>query len=347
MGEVRRRVLIAAASLLLSSAAIAQPVFPGREWQPIDAARAGWSSDKLKAAGRQAQAVGATAVMVVHDGRLVLAWGDVARRVHVASVRKSFLSALYGIGVADGRIDTGKTLRDLGIDDRPPRLTAIEKTARVRDLLMARSGVYHAAAFESSDQKQRRPARGSHRPGTFWYYNNWDFNALGTIWRQRTGEDIFVAVEQRIARPIGMQDFSAGDGRYVFESVSDHPAYRMEFTARDLARFGWLYLNKGSWTGRQVVPAAWVADSTRPHSDARPGLGYGLMWWAAKSEVQLQVRVGPGSFSARGAGGQYVLVLPAYNLVVVHLHERPYADESRAGEVLKLILEAAPSRQRR
>ena len=56
--------------------------------------------------------------------------------------------------------------------------------------------------------KKNRPARGSHAPGTFRYYNNWDFNVLGTIFEKRTGLKIGEAFYQRIAKPIGMQDFS-------------------------------------------------------------------------------------------------------------------------------------------
>jgi CubicO group peptidase (beta-lactamase class C family) len=87
-------------------------------------------------------------------------------------VRKSLLSALVGIGVAEGRIRLGETIGALGIDDRDPGLTETEKEATIRDLLMARSGIYHPAAYEAPDMKARRQQRGSHPPGSFWYYNN-------------------------------------------------------------------------------------------------------------------------------------------------------------------------------
>ncbi|WP_234843725.1 serine hydrolase [Sinorhizobium meliloti] len=69
--------------------------------------------------------------------------------------------------------------------------------------------IYHATAYETGDIKRKRPARGSHAPGSFWFYNNWDFNALGTIYRQQTGEDIFQSFEKKIARPLDM------DGRFL------------------------------------------------------------------------------------------------------------------------------------
>ena len=338
----RQALAAAAAMVFLALPAAGQPVFPGRDWQSGDAAAMGWSSPRLAAARDSASGMGASAVMIVQHGRVVASWGDPARRVRVNSMRKSVLSALYGLAIAEGRIDLGATLADLDIDDTPPALSPAEKRATVRDLLMARSGVYHDAASESEAMKSRRPARGGHAPGAHWYYNNWDFNALGTIWRQRTGEDIFAAVERRIARPIGMVDFTAADGAYVASRVSRHPTYHMDFTARDLARFGWLYLQRGRWDGHQVIPAAWVEESTRPLTrDVGPGIGYGYLWWASTGAEQLGVAVGPGAYSARGYGGQYLFVLPAHDMVVVLLHAAHVADK-RAGEVLRRIMAAAP-----
>src|SRR4029079_9227231 len=101
-----------------------------------------------------------------------------------------------------------KTLGDLGIDDRPPRLTEIEKQATILDLLRARSGVYHDAARETAAMRAARPPRGSHSPGTFNYYNNWDFNVLGAIFERVTGRKIFDEFHERIAKPIGMRGYS-------------------------------------------------------------------------------------------------------------------------------------------
>lgn len=325
--------------------AAAETVFPDRDWAVVDPAAVGWSTDKLKTAEAQARDFGSTSVVIVQGGRVVAAWGDPARKVRVASVRKSLLSALYGIAIADGRIDPEATLLSLAIDDKPPSLSETEKTATVRQLLAARSGVYHEAAAEPESMKARRPARGSHAPGTFWYYKNWDFNALGTIYRRKTNEDIFKSFEARLARPIGMQDFTAADGRYAFALVSEHPAYHFDISARDLARFGWLFLNRGNWSGRQIVPAAWVDESTRLISDVDPGIGYGYMWWPSKNGAQRNVWIGPGTYSARGFGGQFLLVAPARNLVIAHLHA-DQMPENKLEHLLRLIVQAAPVQKR-
>jgi CubicO group peptidase (beta-lactamase class C family) len=325
--------------------AIAEPIFPGKVWERADPAKLGWSLTELRAARDYAREIGSKAVMIVQDGRVVASWGDMSQKVAIHSVRKSLMSALYGIAVAKRQIDLNKTMAELGIDDRP-RLTAKERQATVRNLLMARSGIYHEAAYETKSMKENRPERGSHAPGTFWFYNNWDFNALGTILRNATGEDTFAAVERSFARPLQMQDFTASDGKYVNDKGSEHPAYTMEFTARDLARFGWLYLNQGRWGNRQIVSAEWVAESTRSYSsDARAGIGYGYLWWVSEKDKQFGTMVGPGAFSARGSGGQYIIVVPAHRIVVVHLndlHSNERLGSKEMGNLLKRIFAAVP-----
>lgn len=286
-----------------------------QRWQNADPAAAGWSVERLKAAQDYAASLKPSAVMVVQDGKVIVSWGDVTRKVNVASVRKSLLSALYGIAISEGRVSLGSTLADLGIDDKPPALTETEKQVTVRDLLTARSGIYHPAAYETGDIRRNRPQRGSHAPGTFWFYNNWDFNALGTIYRQQTGEDIFESFAQRIAIPIGMQDFSARDGSYVSERHSNHPAYPFRLSARDAARFGQLFLDGGRWGGRQVLPSSWVKDATVAYSATdRGSMGYGYLWWTLNPDV-----FGSGAALASGYGGQAVAIVPSKRLVVVQI----------------------------
>jgi CubicO group peptidase (beta-lactamase class C family) len=234
-------------------------------------------------------------------------------------MRKSLLSALIGIHVHAGNIDTAKTLEALGIDDNAPALTPTEKRATIADLLKARSGVYHPAVAETEWMKARRPARGSHLPGTFWYYNNWDFNALGTIFEQATGTPIYTEFKRRIAEPLQMQDYNITDFGYVGGSDSLHPAYDFRMTARDLARFGLLFLRQGRWQETQVIPAAWVNESIASHSELGPDSGYGYMWWTGSGAGLFpHVKVQGHSYYAAGYGGHWVIVLPAQDLVVVH-----------------------------
>ena len=77
-----------------------------------------------------------------------------------------------------------------------------------------------------------------------------------------------------------MEDWDLTDGFRVYEPTkSRHPAQTFRLSTRDLARFGQLYLQEGRWAGRQLPPAEWVKESTKPHIDDGDGTGYGYMWW--------------------------------------------------------------------
>ena len=234
------------------------------------------------------------------------------------------------------------------------------------DLLRARSGVYHSVDFETESMTKNRPARGSHAPGTFWYYNNWDFNVLGTIFEKKTGLKIGEAFYQRIARPINMQDFQPSDVFYFGGPASMHPTYHFEISARDLARFGLLYLRRGRWNERQIVPEAWVEKSSHASEMVKSnGVdlgGYEYLWWVDYGGVHFPEVAAPGIYSARGAGAHYLFILPTLDLVIVHrtdndppvrdaktiaeIANRGSASQDRAefGHLLKLILEAQTGR---
>ncbi|MBC9883595.1 serine hydrolase [Bradyrhizobium sp. INPA01-394B] len=291
--------------LLCSSPASAEP---GNEWQfqrsPIQGTVESYAG-KYKP----------TAIMVVQDGLVVATSGDISRKVNVRSVRKSFLSALFGKAIERGQIKLESTLAQLGIDDTAPSLTADEKLATVRQLLMARSGIYHPAAYETSEQKSTRPPRGSHPPGTFWYYNNWDFNALGAIYEKATGSNVFDSFETLIAGPLGMQDYTVRDGTFVGDRSSLYRAYVFNMSARDLARFGLLFLNQGHWNGVSVIPSQWMAESTKTYSETdRKDRGYGYLWWTLDAGAW-----GRDVIFASGYGGQLIVIVPEKRLVAVQV----------------------------
>ncbi len=321
-GTVLLGLAIALAHLLGSPAQKKTPDPGWRQYaQPADA---GFSADKLKEAWKAADAMGSSAVVVLFKGQVIAAWGDIARRIELHSARKSLMSALVGIEVGEGRLDLAKTMKELGIDDIPP-LSEEEKTATLRDLVMSRSGIYHPAAKETADIKKSRPVRGSHKPGSFWWYNNWDFNMAGVIVERVTGKKVADEFARLIAEPVGMEDFRPRDVFEQYErSLSIHPAHAFRMSARDLARFGQLYLQGGEWQGRTVVPASWVEERTQPKSDVRPGTAYGEMWWVYPKgdfgrDNFYQTLDLYDKFAAIGSGGQLILVVPGAGFVFVHL----------------------------
>ena len=317
-------------------------VWPGREWDRTSPEQAGWDVQVLAQAQAYSQSIGTASFVVVQHGRIIDSWGDIGRRLQLYSVRKSLLSALMGIAVADGRINLDTTLASLGIDDIPPGLTEAEKQATVRQLLQSRSGVYHPAAYEMASQAERRPLRGSHPPGTFWYYNNWDFNVLGTIYEFATGASIFDNFQRRIGDPVGMQDYRPQDGHHLKSKVSAHSAYPFRMSARDLARFGLLFLRSGRWRAAGVVPSSWVTESTTGYSQTHLGTGYGYMWWTGYPDRRVEIMdLPPGGFWAAGNFGQFIVLDPVNDLVVVHQTDGASVDSRQMGHLVWLLLRAA------
>jgi CubicO group peptidase (beta-lactamase class C family) len=329
----RWRVALIMAGAVMVACTTAPPpvdepdVFPREVWElASNVEELGWSRSGIGSLETRVKSVGSAAFMIVTRGRIVATWGDTARTFWSHSIRKSFLSALVGQAVAQSKIDTSRTLGDLGIDEKAAPLTLDERRARVLDLLQARSGVYLPAAAEIDAMRDARPKRGSHPPGTFWYYNNWDFNVLGTIFRQATGEDLFQAFDRRIAQPIGMQDYRPEDGEYALEAPSQHAAFGFRISARDLARFGLLYLHRGRWAERQLIPQAWVDASVTSYSatgnqgSLATKSGYGYMWWIqVNAQAHPEFRLPNGSFTASGNGGQRLTVIPQLDTIVVNL----------------------------
>lgn len=307
---------------------------------------AGFSQQRLMRAKRYFEEINSTSAMLVHDGKVVFAWGDISENSSAYSIRKSFLSALYGIQMDLGTIRLDDTLGELEIESQS-ELTETELQATVSDLLQSRSGIYLSASEESRLMANLRPQRGKYLPGNHFYYNNWDFNVLGTIYNQQTLSDIFTDFQSLIANPIGMEDFSLDMTEYKYElTKSLHPAYLFRVSARDMARFGQLYLQNGKWGVQQIVPRDWIEQSTRAYSTAQPGsiYGYGYLWWVAE-KGELAER---GLYSALGRYGQSIDVLPKENMVFVHRVNAdhrvlPYfyrVDSSQRLRLLELVLQA-------
>jgi CubicO group peptidase (beta-lactamase class C family) len=307
-------------------------VFPGREWEKVAPEAEGYSSEKLSALRAWLKTQQTTAVHVSVRGRVVFEYGDVGRVSKVASVRKSVLAMLYGNYVAQGKVDLNSSVEELGLTDVQPFLP-IEKGATLQHLLTARSGIYLPTANE--ELTALSPRRGTQAPGTYFQYQNWDFNAAGTAFEKLTGKDIFVALEEELAKPIGMQDFDRKRQRKNNEMpITKHPEYAMYFSTRDMARVGLLMLADGTWRDKQVMPKGWASRLTTlvTHPDELHPMGvgayrtqigrwgYGMLWWVWDAPVWPGTLTGPyqGAFTAIGANGQYITVLPATGIVFAH-----------------------------
>ncbi len=282
----------------------------------------GWDPAGLEKVLTYLGGLSSDSMLIVTNGRTVMAYGDPSRRFHLHSIRKSFLNALIGsqVGSKPGEIDLDATLAELGIDDSPDPLTPLQKQATVRHLLMSVSGINHAAAAEAglTAEKQRRLGTGENPPGSIWAYNNWDYNVLTSLFEQTAGQGVARAFEQRIAAPLGMQDFAPSDVDYAeAPELSQHRAAMFHMSARDLARFGQLYLDKGAAGGQRVLSETWIAQIQEAAvATGNGGLRnrQGFLWWLPAAETGLP----EGSFWAWGLGQQALFVIPAWDSVIVH-----------------------------
>ncbi len=315
--------------------------FPGASWTLRDPSALGWDTSALSSAFEYLESIETSGVMVVHRGALIGEWGEVATPHMMASLRKSVLSGLIGTYSGSGRLDLNETLAQLGVDDSEPPLTEAEKQATFIHLINARSGIYHSAHYETGGWKRaklRMAENGGAAPGATWLYNNWDFNAAASILETEVGESLGEGFVRHIAAPTGMQDFTTKHVSYVgnesyaersMGNLSDFPAYMFKMSVRDLARFGLMYMNCGRWRDDQIIPQAWILESTqgRPISDGSPDAAffrsfgdYGYMWWVDKpgSRSWPEVETREPVYFGQGANGHYVWVAPYLDLVVVH-----------------------------
>jgi len=324
--------------------------FPGKTWDSAKPSEFNFSDIDFQYLGNFiSENLETSSLLVVHKGRIVFSYGNVSEKQYTRSARKSFMSAVYGKYVENKLIDTTKTLKDLKITEITP-LNENENRATVRNCLMARSGVYLPSEAQSAAMDGPMPSRGSYLPGQFWSYNNWDFNVLATVLTNCTGKDFFKVLKNDIAEMIGMEHFQIEDGFYAQGKVSIHPAYHFKISALDFARFGLLMLKEGNWNGEQVLPTGWVNEITHYYSDAQSYQtdGYGMMWWVAKSGNKYPhypVAIIPdGSYSARGAYGQHLVIIPDYDLVIVHQVNSDKNDKmvslNSVGIILNMILKA-------
>ena len=337
------RTLVVAVGLMfaigLTTRISAQNRVPGEHWMRyVNASQAGFDASKLEAARKTWEGLPSSAFMLVADGAVVASWGDVDRRFMCHSVRKSFLSALYGIYWDRGELELNKTLADLGIDDEPDPLLETEKRARILDLLKARSGVFHPAAY--AGRTDSRP-RGSEGPGRYFAYNNWDFNTLAAILEQETDAQVFEAFNEHFGQPLGMEDWRISDGYYHYErDKSKYPAYPFRMSARDAARFGLLFTRDGKWQDQQILSEHWVRRSSALYSIDTDIMGYGFMWWVYREPRFAR----HGMFSALGVGNQMIAALPESDLVIVNRANTYQGESTPLPALLDLIEEVLAAR---
>lgn len=321
--------------------------FPAESWQLVGAAEHLWDATKLTTAKGLFESLDSAAVMVVYRGHLIADWGDTNQKFTAQSIRKPLISSLIGLEIENGDLRLDATLEELDIDDTRPNLTEPERQATVRHLLLSRSGIYHPALYEVGRWKRVRASMQAQKtedgddifgPGDIWVYNNWDFNALGTIVENVSGESVGQLFEEQIASRIHMQDFEAQDVAYTSkdsrteqhqQNWSEHRAYVFDISTRDLARYGLLYLNCGQWEETPVVPESWVLESTvgvdtrigRPEEHRNTRFGdFAYLWQVDRdgSRRFTDLKTRQPFYMGTGSRGHVLVVMPYLDLVIAH-----------------------------
>lgn len=347
-----KKALFSVFYLLLVSCSGKAQVFPTENWQYSEVlADAGWAEADLSAFSRYLRdSTVITGLMIVHKGKVVFDYGDIEENSYIASCRKSILAMLFGKYVENGTIDLDNTLEELNIDD-VTALLPLEKTATIKDLISARSGVYLSGS-NGGDFRRFAPERGTIAPGTHWLYSNWDFNTAGYIYEQETGRDIYDELESQLALPLQMEDWDKSLQRKVGDySVSKFPAYHMWFSTRDMARIGLLMLRQGKWGEKQLIPQKWVEEMTKQRTsylEAQKSvpllkedgmdLGYGYMWWLVENTSDYRLK---NAYSAQGAMGQNITVYPEIDVVLAFKTKSDYRRSNPIQTQMEVMRKAA------
>jgi CubicO group peptidase (beta-lactamase class C family) len=293
------------------------------------ASDSGFDQAKLSQLARSIEnSPGTTGVVILHQGKVVFEYGDIAEVSYLASSRKSVLSMLYGNPVENGIIDLNEQIGEIGISEADGLLPS-EKQATVNDVITSRSGVFHVAANGGYDKKNFL-TRGAAKPGDYFVYNNWDFNVAGHIFETKTGKTIYQALENQLAIPLGFQDWNIkNQKKYHNREKSQYPAYHMYLSTRDMAKIGQLMLNEGLWNGKQLISSDWIRKITSPVTptnvvnerygrtkDSDVQFSYGYMWWLVDTLKGNPAAV--GGYTAAGYGGQWITVFPMAHVVIAH-----------------------------
>jgi CubicO group peptidase (beta-lactamase class C family) len=276
-------------------------------------------------------ASGTTAFLVIHDDRLLYERyfdGCDESSIHTSfSMAKSFASALVGIAIDEGHINSVNE----PITNYIPEL--LEKDERfesitIRHLLTMSSGIKYEEggdlpwSEEADDTKTyyatdlRKLALENSRiegePGEYFEYNNYNPLLIGMILERATGMSVSRYLQQKLWKPIGME----ADGSWSLDSTStgfEKMESGVNARARDFGRFGMLFAKEGKWEGEQLISRGWVEESTSADTSTDPSQDYQYFWWVNTPEGETY------HFSARGNYGQYIYVAPEKDLVIVRL----------------------------
>jgi CubicO group peptidase (beta-lactamase class C family) len=285
--------------------------------------------------------LGTLAYVVLQNGKLLheqyLNSHDETRISGLFSVTKSVVSLLIGIALEEGAISS----LDQPVGDFIPEFKTGDKAKiTIRHLLTMNSGLRWnetyapgssvATAYLSDDVRAFVTTLEVERgPGTRWAYSSGDTQLLGLVLEAATKQTPSAYLQDKLWRPLGAErealwNLDRSDGR-------EKTFCCLTTTARDIARFGQLVLQDGAWKGKQLVPKAYLDEATQPVTNSSGA--YGFQFWLERYK-------GLRVVSMIGILGQFVIIIPEKNAVIVRLGER---DDWRGAD-FNLYMDAALER---
>lgn len=232
------------------------------------------------------------------------------------SLSKSFTSTAIGMLVAEGKLSVDDPVLDYFPDEAPPSPSPRLRAMRVRHLLSMSTG--HAEEPMRGGPGGRRQVENwaraflehpvEYEPGTHFLYNSAATYMLSAIVTRLTGGRMLHYLQPRLFEPLGI----ANPTWETSPQGIDTGGWGLSVRTEDVARFGQLYLQRGLWRGRRLLPEAWVDEATARRVDNGPApnpdweQGYGYQFWRCRH----------GAYRGDGAFGQFCVVMPAQDAVV-------------------------------
>lgn len=263
-------------------------------------------------------------VLIVRNKQVVLeeylGFRDDENTTHLMySVTKSFTSAAVGIAIDKGYIDsTSETLLSFFPDREIDNLDERKESISIQNLLEMKSGMHWdetSAPYSSPDNGTYHINQGSGiqycldlpmvaEPNTIWHYNTGASHLLSGIVQVATNMSTRDFAREHLFTPLGFNpNHWYSDPQGVTKGGFD-----LRVTTRDAAKFGLLYLHNGTWDGEQIISANWVQNSVETITNVDTNRGYGMQWWTSPSGDY---------FYAAGLYGQYIVVVPRFDLIIV------------------------------
>lgn len=261
--------------------------------------------------------------VIVRHGKIVSEgwWNPYGKDLrHVMfSVSKSFTSTGVGIAIAEGKLKLTDKVVSFFPQSLPDTVSNYMKEMTVRDLLMMSAGMETDPIGKARNSKDWPNAflssKIEHKPGTVFKYNNMATFMLSAIVQKATGEKLFDYLKPRLLEPLGIRNVTWDETPegYTFGAIG------MRIQSEDMAKFGLLLLQKGKWNGKQLVPESWIAEATSFKIESNdPGnknpkelndwaQGYCYQFWRCRNNA----------YRADGLGGQFIIVMPEKDAVVV------------------------------